>query len=351
MTLREQLVVELGDAPIPFEEYMRQALYAPGRGYFTSGRLRSDQEGDFLTSPEVSPMFGETLARFVEDERAGSASDRFGVVELAAGSGSLLAPLVSTLGFHPDPLIAVEQSPAARAQLRQSVPTAAVVGSLNEIAPYPGVMIANELVDNVPMALAVRGAGGWRERWVGSNGTGLVWVDAPLRDEVGHWLARWAGPVPDGGIVEVQIEAQALVVDALLKLERGVLVIVDYGDTAYGLTNRRGEGTLRTYQGHHLGPHPLQAPGETDLTADVNFSAIADALGEAGAGVEIVRQAEFLEGLGLREQLDQMRAEELAAARRGEVMGQLQLRSRRTGGETLLHPRGLGDFRVVVARV
>ncbi|HDH03145.1 MAG TPA: hypothetical protein ENH15_02740 [Actinobacteria bacterium] len=296
-------------------------------------------------------MFGETIARFVEEERGRLGSDRFAVAELGAGSGSLLAPLASTLTFDPDPLIAIDLSPAARSKLGVTVPTATVAVSLDEVAPFSGVMIANELIDNVPMALAVRQGNDWRERWVGSDGVDLVWVDAPVRLEVEEWLGRWAGPVQDGGIVEVQLEAQALVLAALGKLDGGALVLVDYGNTAEGLANRRGEGTVRTYQGHHLGPHPLEAPGETDLTADVNFSALIDALTEAGAQTELVRQDEFLEGLGIRGRLDRMRVDELAAARDGEAMTQLEVRSLRTAGETLLHPRGLGDFRVLIARV
>jgi len=350
MNLRERLVAELADAPIPFEHFMELALYDPDGGYFATGSLRSDTAGDFLTSPEVSPMFGESLAEFVALERERLATETLGLVELAAGSGSLIGPLISRYEHELDPLFAVERSPAARRVLEGVVGAARVVTAIEQLPTLRGVIVANELLDNVAMAIAARAESGWMEHWVGSNGRDLQWVEAPVRREVEAWLDRWSGPVEVGGIVEVQLEAQWIAVHAFGHLEAGALVLIDYGETAEGLSHRRAAGTLRTYQGHHLGPDPLSAPGETDLTADVNFSAIADALTEQGAVVELLRQEEFLDGLGLRERLQRMRADELAAARRGDVMRQLEIRSRRTAGETLLHPRGLGDFRVLIAR-
>lgn len=351
MNLRDKLVGELQTAPIPFEEFMQRALYSPDHGYFATGRIRSDKDGDFLTSPEVSAMFGETIARFIEEERDRSGSEQFGIVELGAGTGSLLAPALSGIGFEPEPLIAVEVSAAARTSLETAVPGADVRSSVDDIGPFKGVIIANELVDNLPMALAVRAGDDWRERWVGSDGVDVVWVDAPVRPEIEQWLGRWAGPVPDGGLVEVQLQAQSLVLTTFAKLLGGAMVLIDYGDTAAGLAGRRGDGTLRTYQGHHLGPDPLHAPGETDITADVNFSALVDVLVEVGAEVELISQADFLNRFDLSERLVEMRTQELTAARQGEVMAQLQGRTMRTAGETLLHPRGLGDFRVLIARV
>ena len=132
----------------------------------------------------------------------------------------------------------------------------------------------------------------------------------------------------------------------LIRLKYGALLVFDYGDRAEGLEHRRVEGTVRTYRGHHLGPEPLAEPGATDITLDVNFSALVDAAGDA----EVMRQDEFLERWGLRDRLDELRTSELDAAREGRIMEQLILKSRITEGETLLHPRGLGDFRVLVAR-
>jgi SAM-dependent MidA family methyltransferase len=127
------------------------------------------------------------------------------------------------------------------------------------------------------------------------------------------------------------------------------LVVIDYGDTAENLVPRRRDGTLRTYRAHHLGPHPLDEPGATDITADVNFTAMVAAAEESGAGVRLWRQDDFLAAHGLRDVISELRHRELELARSGEEVERLRVRTVRTEAETLVHPRGLGDFRVMVA--
>lgn len=323
---------------------MEYSLYDPD-GFFGSDILRSDRAGDFLTSPEVSPLFGETLAVYVQAERD-RVGEPFEVVEVAAGSGSLLRPLLDTAGVR---ATAVEASPAARSALAVSVPEATISAELP--VAIRGVVIANELIDNLPMAVAQLVDGRWRERWVGLDGRDLALVDADPRPEVIEWLDRFAGEVAEGGWVEVQLEAQRWVSDVLGRIENGSLLLIDYGDTAENLLSRRKDGTLRTYRAHHLGPHPLDEPGQTDITADVNFTALISAAEAAGATVELHRQDDFLAGLGLRDRLSDLRRAELEAARSGDEMERLRLRTRKTEAETLLHPRGLGDFRVLVCRL
>jgi SAM-dependent MidA family methyltransferase len=344
--------MELGDlitkriaasGPIPFEEFMSLALYHPEGGFFTTGKLRSEKAGDFLTSPEVSRLFGETLATFVarEHDRIG---DPFELVEAGAGSGSLLGPLLESVDVT---ATAVDASPAARESLRSVLPADRIGESMPDVSR--GVVIANELIDNLPMALAQRIEGEWRERWVGSVDGGLELVDAAARPDVVAWLGAHGGDVTDGGWVEVQLEASRWVARIVASLQRGSLVVIDYGDTAENLLPRRQDGTLRTYRAHHLGPHPLDGPGETDITADVNFTALIAAAESAGAVVEMHRQDDFLTDFGLRERLSGLRHSELEAARSGDEMERLRLRTLKTEAETLLHPRGLGDFRVMIA--
>ncbi len=436
MNLKRRLIEQiLRDGPMPFEEFQRIALYDPDEGFFGSGKLRSTKDGDFLTSPEVSPLFGEMLARFVDQVilppqgevgsarneprsmgvsptslepqgsffppeggkyRSGEAagvggsrpkdaplgevgsappsevghnhaspsggsaerSEAMGVsptslpllVEVGAGSGSLLKPLLATLETPVDAW-AVEASPAARESLKRLLPPDHVVDALDTItAPFSGVIIANELLDNLPVALAVRTSDGWQERWAGVEGDDLVLVPHEARPEVADWADRFGLPCPVGGQVEVQVEAAGWLRHALDLLETGAVVLIDYGDVAENLEHRRAEGTLRTYRGHHLGPDPLLDPGQTDITVDVNFSALLAAAEEAGATAELYRQDEFLTSLGLRERIRELQELEWERARAGDTMGQLKARSDRTGAETLLHPRGLGDFRVLVVR-
>jgi SAM-dependent MidA family methyltransferase len=340
--IREEIV---RSGPIPFERFMDLALYGPG-GFFASGKLRSIAAGDFLTSPEVSPLFGSTLARFVAAVRD-RIGEPFAVVDMGAGSGSLLGSLLADL---PVEAWAVEASPAARAALGSVIAAAKVVRSVSDLpARWRGVVVANELVDNLPTALAQLTKDGWRERWVGIEDDRYVFVDAPPRPGVQKWLHRFAGPVELDGWVECQLAASDWVRGVIDRCTAGTLLIIDYGDLAENLAHRRAEGTLRTYRAHHLGPHPLDEPGATDITSDVNFSALIATCQEAGWDCDLVRQDDFLESWGLREKLADLRRQELAAAGLDEDL-RLSLRSQRTAGETLIHERGLGDFRVLVAR-
>ncbi|HJR86807.1 MAG TPA: SAM-dependent methyltransferase [Acidimicrobiia bacterium] len=340
--IREEIAAH---GPIPFERFMELALYGPG-GFFASDKLRSVAAGDFLTSPEVSPLFGATLAGFARSERD-RIGEPFQVIDLGAGSGSLLSSLLVEL---PVEAWAIEASPAARLALAAVVPFERVLSSIADLPiPTRGVVIANELVDNLPTALAQLTASGWRERWVGTEDKKFVFVDAPTRPQVADWIDRFAGPVDVGGWVECQLAAIGWLEAILARLSAGTLLIIDYGETAENLAHRRADGTLRTYRAHHLGPHPLDEPGATDITSDVNFSALLATCEDAGWESELMRQDDFLNLWGLGDRLRDLRRQELEAAGVDQKY-QLELRSRRTAGETLVHERGLGDFRVLIAR-
>lgn len=345
MTVKHRILADIQESgPMPFDRFMEIALYDPD-GFFGGPHLRSERGGDFLTSPEVSPLFGQTLATHVERERD-RIGEPFQLVEVGAGSGSLLASLLKTVEVE---AWAVEVSQAAREMLADLLSEERILSDIPD--EVRGVILANELLDNFPMALAQKMDEGWRERWVGAERDILQFVDAEPRREVLDWLEHFAGDVPNGGWVEVQLAAQAWLQLALDRLDAGSVMIIDYGDTADNLVPRRRDGTVRTYRAHHLGPHPLDEPGATDITADVNFTALIDTAEIAGAEVDFHRQDDFLADLGLRERLSEVRHAELEAARSGDEMGRLRLRSLKTEAETLMHPRGLGDFRVLIARV
>jgi len=339
------------EGPIPFDRFMEMALYDPDGGYFASGPLRSRAEGDFLTSPETSGEFGATLARFVGQEfrRLGRPAG-FTLLEVGAGSGTLLSPLLGALDWTPR-TVALEASPAARQVLRQALPVVEVVPDRREPDRFRGVVIANEVVDNLPVAIAVRAEdGGWSERRVWSEGADLVLVEAPARPEVLAWLEAHAADVPAGGVVECQPAASDWMGRMIDLLEAGAVVVIDYGDTSEGLLPRRRRGgTLRTYRAHHLSRHPLDEPGSMDITADVDFSALARVASDRGMHTRLCRQDEFLSGLGLSARREELRRRELAEARGGDPIERLRLRSMVKEIDTLLHPRGFGDFRVLVA--
>ncbi len=336
----------LESGPMPFERFMGLALYDPDGGFFGDGPLRSTKAGDFLTSPEVSAWFGRTLGRYVGGRFAALASPTT-LVEVGAGSGSLLGPLLASVAPVPERTVAIDASPAARRTLEAAgYDTLADLADLTE--PFRGVIVANELLDNLPMRLAARRGDAWEERWVGVGGAALELVAAPARADTTDWLERYAGPVPDGGFVEVQLAAYDWLHRALRLLESGSIIVIDYGATAEELAPRRSIGTLRTYRAHHLGPDPLLEPGATDITADVNFTALLGGAAVAGASATLHRQDDFLVGLGLRDDLAELRDRELELARGGDAMARLQVRSEIKDAETLLHPRGLGDFRGLV---
>ncbi len=329
------------DGPIPFEVFMDIALYGDG-GFFASGPLRSSATGDFLTSPEVSPWFGKTIGRYL----AGRVTDGGNIVEVGGGSGSLLTPLLAELPAAVTAW-AVEASPMARDRLAEVLGAGQIVSSLTELpGRLCGAIVANELIDNLPVALAVRSGDGWIEHSVAQDADGFVFVDAPARPGVAAWAAAYGGVVPEGGIVEVQLAAASWLRQAIDVID-GVIVIIDYGGTAEELEPRRQLGTLRTYRGHHLGPDPLLEPGETDITVDVNFTALLAVAESHGGNATLHRQDDFLAEWGLREAVSKMRKRELELARSGDTMAQLALKSERIDAETLLHPRGLGDFRVL----
>lgn len=346
MTLPARLLSRIAaTGPIPFEEYMAECLYGTD-GFFTTGPVRSTAAGDFLTSPEVSPWFGRAVGRFL----AADLGEVRRFVEVGAGSGSLLTALSAEI--HPDEIWAVEASPTARRALGHIVGPDRVTERLDDLPPrIDGAIVANELIDNLPVALAVRTADGWMEHAVGAPAGGLAFVAVPARPEVAGWADAFGGEVPIGGIVEVQLAAAGWLRAALGRIGSGTLVLIDYGGTVEELEPRRSQGTLRTYRSHHLGPDPLLEPGATDITVDVNFTAIEAAAGELGAATELWRQDDFLTRWGVRDAVSELRHRELAAARSGDTMTQLARRSERIAAETLLHPRGLGDFRVFIARL
>ncbi|CAN5235883.1 SAM-dependent methyltransferase [soil metagenome] len=341
----QSLRTALAQGPIPFEQFMQIALYG-AEGFFTTGRLRSVQSGDFLTSPEVSPYFGKTLAAFVAGEMA-RLGRPFSLVEAGAGSGSLLQPLLAAVDVE---AWAVEVSPAARESLQRFLHVERIVGSLDAIPKdFRGVFLANELVDNLPMALGQRSEEGWREKWVGSAHDGFEFVDAPVRPEVLTWLEQFAGPVETGGLVEVQLEAARCLGSIMKRMSEGVVVLFDYGELAENLSHRRKEGTVRTYREHHLGPPLFHEPGMSDITADVNFSALLAVVEAAGWEGTLQRQDDFLNEWGLGLALAELRAEEAHWAGKDE-MRRLEIRHEIVNAKTLLNERGLGDFRVLIAR-
>jgi len=322
----------IGRLSITFQQFMTGALYGEDGFYARGGAGR---RGDFLTSPEVGPLYGAVLARFLdaEFERLGR-PDPFTVVDAGAGPGTLARTVQSARPNCAAALryVAVEVSAAQREQHPEGIESRADLPP----GPIDGVVLANELLDNLPFRLVVYD-GVWREAFVAAGDDGaFVEVLGPPLDPVPPVLparprhgAR--APLQDGA-AEWLAAARAIV-------RSGRVVVVDYArPTTAELAARPWREWLRTYRAHGRGEHYLALPGEQDITADVAL----DQLPEPDA---VRTQAQFLRRWGIDELVDEGRRAWAAAAAAPDLAA-VAMRSRVGEAEALLDPAGLGGFTV-----
>lgn len=310
---------EIGNAGgwIDFARYMERALYAPGLGYYTGGAAKFGGEGDFVTAPELSPLFATTLARQVWQVLTQVPGD---VLELGAGSGRLAADLLialDDLGGLPARYCILEPSAELRARqqgtIAQLSPRLARHVEWVERLPDAlcGLVLANEVLDALPVHLIVWSEAGILERGVAWSGTGLAFEDRPVSDAKLLGEARRIGaPVPY--LSEIGVVAPALVRSLAERLERGALLFVDYGfGEAEYYHPQRTRGTLMCHYRHRAHDDAFFLPGLQDITCHVNFSAVAHAAVEAGlALLGYTTQANFLVNLGITELLARTPAEQ-----------------------------------------
>jgi SAM-dependent MidA family methyltransferase len=288
---------------LPFDRFMALALYAPGLGYYSRGAQQfgpmPGSGSDFVTAPELSPLFGRALARQVVGllQASGSAE----VFEFGAGSGALAAQLLAELGDAVQRYTIVELSGALKGRQGDALaPWRGRVRWLDELPErFEGVVIGNELLDAMPVKRLAFDGERWFERGVGVQGGGFVWQDRPteLRPPVA------AGFVP-GTSTEIHLQALAFVRTLAERLTRGALLFVDYGfpEAEYWHPQRRA-GTLVAHRAHRAETDDaalLDAPGEKDLSAHVDFTGIA--LAGQDAGLEVLgytSQGRFLLNCGL----------------------------------------------------
>jgi SAM-dependent MidA family methyltransferase len=287
---------------IPFSRYMDLALYAPGLGYYSAGSRKFGGEGDFVTAPEISPMFARCLAMQAQQVLDRTQGD---ILELGPGSGLLAVELYAALkeqGAAPFRYYLLEVSPDLRERQRAKI----AERFAQELDRLPekirGFVIANEVLDVVPFSLVHRHRGELLERGVILTEAGFAWEDQRLRD--GELKRRAAAVFPPGDydyLSEVGLAAEALVRTIAQNLEAGIALFIDYGFPEREFYHpQRSMGTLRCHYRHRFHGDPFFLPGLQDITAHVDFSAMAKAGEQAGAEVfGFTTQAYFLISCGL----------------------------------------------------
>ncbi len=319
--------LEANDGFLPFDRFMALALYAPGLGYYVAGAQKFGATGDFVTAPELSPLFGACLARqCAETLRAGGD----GIIEFGGGSGRLAVSVLRALaaqGLTAVKYAIVELSPELRTRQRAYVEAAApeVLARVEwwqgpPRAAWEGVILANEILDALPVTRFEISQAEVLECGVGLDVAGQLEgrtrvADAVLGAEVSAALAQPMRAYATGYRSEINFAQRAWLADLSNFLRRGVVILADYGyPRAEYYHPDRTDGTLQCYYRHRVHADPLWWPGVQDMTAAVEFTAVAEAAVAAGYEVAgFAEQAQYLLASGITDLLQQANAQDSAA--------------------------------------
>lgn len=315
-----QKLIQHAGGWISFAQYMEAALYAPGLGYYAAGATKLGAAGDFVTAPEMTPLFGRTLAHAMAPVLKQTDGE---VLELGAGSGKLAVAVLGELerlGALPTRYCILEVSADLRARqqerLAHELPQLADRVQWLDALPdhFSGVMLGNEVLDALPVELVHWTDNEPMQRGVSLSGEAFVWQDRPIADPT---LRARAGDfnLAPGYLSEINLAADGLIASLAQCLDHGLILFIDYGfgESEY-YHPQRHMGTLRAHYRHHALDDPFYFPGLCDLTAHVDFSAVARA-GEA-SGLSLAgyaSQANFLLNAGLTDLLMQISPTDAAA--------------------------------------
>lgn len=325
--LRELIVAEIAAAggAISFARFMELALYAPSLGYYSAGAQKFGAAGDFITAPELSPLFARCVARQCAQVLRGLGQGD--VLEAGAGSGALAADILAALAeldSLPEHYFILELSADLRERqrrlLRERAPqwwSRAVWLERLPAAPFRGVVLANELLDALPVHLFTITEAGPEELLVGETGGTLQWRTAPLSDprlraRIDAIRQEGEEDLPAGYTSEINLAAEAWLRSMADVVEMGAILLIDYGfpRREYYHPQRTG-GTLMCHYRHRAHGDPLILPGLQDITAHVDFTALAEAALEVDLTVAgYTTQGAFLLATGITEQLAAAEAEE-----------------------------------------
>jgi SAM-dependent MidA family methyltransferase len=302
--------IDAAGGALPFDRFMELALYAPGLGYYVAGSRKFGAEGDFVTAPEISPLFGRALARQCAQVLAETGG---GILEFGAGTGTMAADILLQLEADrqlPDRYCILELSPELRGRQRETL-AARVPALLERVewldklpSAFSGVLLGNELLDAMPVQRFRLAGEGVEEAFVVNRGDGFDWQWQPAVSpglvEAVRTIRR-AVQLPDGYESEINLRLAPWMSAVADTLQQGVMVLVDYGYSGreYYHPERHG-GTLICHFRHRAHDNPLVLAGLQDITANVDFSAVARAATAAGLALAgYSTQAHFLIGCGL----------------------------------------------------
>ena len=353
--LHEHIVrsIEGAGGWISFARYMELALYTPALGYYCGGPRKFGASGDFVTAPEISPLFARTLAIQVAQIMAASAPD---IIEAGAGSGALAAELLLELARRdalPERYAILELSGELRQRQRETLAERApqLAGRVVWLDALPesfsGVVVGNELLDALPVHLVVwRETGdaagkeaGIAERGVALNAAGRIeWQERPAKGAL--LAAAQALPVAAPFVSEINLAARAWTAEWGRILKQGVLLLIDYGFPQGEYYHpQRSAGTLMCHYRHHAHGDPFWMPGLNDITAHVDFTAVIEAGHDAGlALLGYTTQAQFLLNCGITDLLARCLPDEPALY--------MPLAA---GVQKLIGPAGMGELFKVMA--
>lgn len=294
---------------ISFARYMELALYAPELGYYSGGAAKLGKDGDFTTAPEITPLFGQALAQVASRLMAQSAPQ---ILEFGAGSGKLAHDILSELsaqGVAVHRYSILEVSAELRARQRQTLRGFPQVQWIDTLpAAFSGVVVANEVLDAMPVHLVVKTEHGWKERGIGLSNKHFVFRDRACDPLLLQQITD-ADALPLGYLTEVHPTAAGFMRSVAEMLRSGhretgfgsAALLIDYGfpEHEYYLP-QRSKGTLMCHYRHHAHDDPFYLPGLQDITAHVDFSAIAAAAIDGGLEMlAYMNQARFLIDAGI----------------------------------------------------